>query len=113
MLAGRSVHALEYRARGGLGDFKIVLFFDPETFHHIGTEYRFRISAAMGGGPATKTGIETPDSYYLLSEEFADFKEVAGMTLAHRYTIGFSSEGQTRTFVANWILEAKQWVHNG
>jgi len=112
-LAGRPVHALEYRPKGGLGDFKIVLFFEPETFHHIRTEYKLSISAAIGGGPATEIGIERPDTYYLLSEEFADFKEVDGMTLPQRYTIGFSSEGQTRTFLAHWTLEAKQWIHNG
>lgn len=112
-LEGRPMHALEYRPKGGLGDFKIVLFFEPETFRHIRTEYRLRISAAIGGGPATSIGIEKPDSYYLLSEEFADFKEVDGMTLPQRYTIGFSSEGQTRTFLAYWTLEAEQWKHNG
>jgi hypothetical protein len=111
-LAGRPMHTLEYRAKGGLRDFKIVLFFEPETFHHVRTEYRLHIAAAMGGGPATSIGIETPDSYYVLSEEFADFKEVDGMTLPQRYTIGFSSEGQTRTFLAYWTLEAEQWVHN-
>ena len=59
--------------------------------------------------PQPSIGIERPDSYFLLSEEFADFKEVDGMTLPQRYTIGFSSEGQTRTFLAYWTLEAEQW----
>jgi hypothetical protein len=112
-MAGRSMHTLEYRAKGGLGDFKIVMFFEPDTFHHVRTEYRLHIPAAMGKGAATGIGIETSDSNYLLSEEFADFKAVDGITLPQRYTIGFSSEGQTRTFVAYWTLEAKQWIHNG
>jgi hypothetical protein len=112
-LAGRPMHALEYSGKGGLRDFKIVLFFEPETFHHIRTEYRLHISAALGGGAATSIGIEKADSHYLLSEEFTDFKEVDGMTLPQRYTIGFSSEGQTRTFLAYWTLEAERWVHNG
>jgi hypothetical protein len=112
-LAGRPVHALEYRPRRGLGDFRIVLFFEPETYHHVRTEYRLHISAAIGGGLATATGIERPDSYYLLSEEFAEFKEVDGMTLPQLYTLGFSSEGRTRTFVAYWTLKAERWLHNG
>jgi hypothetical protein len=112
-LAGRRMHALEYRPKGGLGDFSIMLFFEPETFHHIRTEYKLRVSAAMGGGPATGIGIETSDSHYVFSEDFADFKEVDGMTLPQRYTISFSSEGQTRTFLAHWTLEAEKWVHNG
>ena len=112
-LAGRPMHALEYRARGGLRDFKIMLFFEPETFRHVRTEYRLHISAAIGLGPATSIGIEKPDSHYLLSEEFTDFREIDGLTLPQRYTIGFSSEGQTRTFLAYWTLVAEQWIYNG
>jgi hypothetical protein len=101
-LAGHPIHALEYRPRRGLGDLKIVLFFEPETFHHIRTEYRLHIS-----------GLGTADKYDLLSEDFADFKEVDGMMLPQRYTISFSSEGRGGTFLAHWIFDAKQWVHNG
>jgi hypothetical protein len=111
-LAGNPMHSLEYRPSGGLEGFRIVFFFEPETFHHVKTEYKLRISAGMGGGPATGVGIERPDSYYLLSEDFADFKEADGITLPHSCTIRFSSEGQTRTFVAYWTLEAQQWFHN-
>ena len=112
-LAGRPMHSLEYRPRKGLGDLKIVLFFEPETFHHVRTEYRLHVSATRGSGPATEIRVERPDSHYILSEEFSDFKEVDGMTLPHRYTLGFSSEGQTATFLAYWTLVAEQWVHNG
>jgi hypothetical protein len=112
-LSGRPVHQLEYRPRRGLSDFRISLFFDYETFRHIRTEYRMHIPAAIGGGSANEIGVERPDSYYVLSEDFSDFREVDGMTLPHRYTIGFSSEGQTRTFVANWTLDAEQVEHNG
>ena len=112
-LAGRPMHSLEYRPKKGLGDFKIVLFFEPDTFHHVRTEYRLHISATRGSGPATDIGIEAPDSHYVLSEEFSDFKEVDGMMLPHRYTIGFSSEGQAIPYLAYWILVAEQWVHNG
>jgi hypothetical protein len=53
------------------------------------------------------------DSDYLLFESFDDFREVEEMMLPHRYAIGYSAEGQTRTFLAQWILEAKQRTHNG
>ncbi|HTY63918.1 MAG TPA: hypothetical protein VMG30_16845 [Acidobacteriota bacterium] len=112
-LKGRPMHSLEYRPRKGLGDFKIVLFFEPETFRHVRTEYRLQISATSGSGPATNIGIEKPDSYYILSEEFSDFKEVDGMTLPHRYTLGVSKEGQVGTFLGYWTLVAEQWIHNG
>jgi hypothetical protein len=110
-IAGQAMHTLEFRGKG-LGDFKIVLYFDPETFRHLKTEYKLHISAGRGSGPATGIGIETADTYYLLTEEFANFKKVDDMTLPQLYTIKFSSEGQTRTFVGRWIVEAEQWNHN-
>jgi hypothetical protein len=110
-VAGQAMHTLEYSGKG-LGDFKIVLFFEPETFHHVRTEYKLHIGATRGSGPATSIGIETADTYYFLTEEFANFKKVDDMTLPQLYTIKFTTEGQTRTFVAQWIVEAEQWNHN-
>jgi hypothetical protein len=99
-LTGRLMHALEYRPKRGLGDFEIILFFEPETFHHIKTEY--------------KLYSPNPGDHTVLSEDFADFKEVDGMMLPQRYTIGFSSDGpRKRTYLAHWIFDAKQWIHNG
>jgi hypothetical protein len=99
-LTGRLMHALEYRPKRGLGDLETVLFFEPETFHHIRTEY--------------KLYSFDPGDHTVLSEDFADFKEVDGMMLPQRYTISFSTEGfVTRTYLANWIFDAKQWAHNG
>jgi len=103
-LKGRSVHTLEYRPRKGLGNFKIVLFFEPETYHHVKTEYKLTIS----------TGFGVTETYYVLSEDFADFREVDSMMLPHRYTLTYSMEGRAGgTFLAHWLFEAQQWVHNG
>jgi hypothetical protein len=112
-LEGQPIYELEYRPKKGLKDCKIVLFFESETYRHIRTEYRLHVRAAMGEGAATSIGVERPDSYYVLSEEFADFKEIEGMTLPQRYTIGFSCEGQMPTFLAYWTLAAEQWGQNG
>jgi hypothetical protein len=99
-LAGRPMHELEYRPKKGLGDFRIVLFFESETFRHVRTEYRLQ-------NPAK-------EDHTVLSEEFGDFKEVDGMMLPQRYTISFSSAGPRKsTFLAHWIFDAKQWAHNG
>ena len=99
-LAGRPMHELEYHPKKGLGDFRIVLFFESEAFRHVRTEYRLQ-------NPAK-------EDHTVLSEEFADFKEVDGMMLPQRYTISFSSAGPRKsTFLAHWIFDAKQWAHNG
>ena len=102
-IAGRRMHELEYRPKRGLGDLKIVLFFEPETFYHIRTEYKLHIPPAF----------RNADIYCILSEDFSDFKEVYGMMLPHQYTISYSAEGGGRTFLTHYIFNAKQWVHNG
>jgi hypothetical protein len=111
-VGGREMHELEYSPKKGLGDFKIKMYFDPETFRHVRTEYGLRITAAIGAGGA-ETGKEKADSIYRLLEQFDDFREVEGMMLPHRYTIDLSIEGAGSTFLARWIIEAKDWIHNG
>jgi hypothetical protein len=117
-IQGRQMHALRYRPRKGLGDFKILLIFDPETFHHIRTEYELLIQPGMGtflggGSPGTESSADVPDTHFLLSEDFANFKEVDGMMLPQRYTISISAEGRVKTYLTHWIFDAKQWIHNG
>ena len=113
-IAGRQLHELEYRPAKGLGDIKVKMYFDPETFHHLRTEYGLRISSAMGARTEdAKIMKDVPDTIYQLLEQFDDFREVDGMMLPHHYTIDFSVEGQGRTFLARWTIEASQWMHNG
>jgi len=58
-------------------------------------------------------GFGTVETYSVLSEDFADFREVDGLMLPHRYTITYSSEGRVpRTYLAHWFFEAIQWIHN-
>jgi len=111
---GHEMHELEYRPRKGLGDFKIRMLFDLETFRHVRTEYTLRINAAMGYGPVDgKGGVEKPDSIYRLLERYDDFKEADGIMLPHFYDIEFSVEGEKTTFFARWTIEANQIIHNG
>lgn len=75
-------------------------------------------------GPITRNrGIldAVSDSIYLLVERFGNFKEVRfgkgpetkTMTLPHSYTIQYSNEGHGHTFLANWSVDAVQWIQNG
>jgi hypothetical protein len=136
---GRRMYEIEYRPKQGSKDVKINLFFDPDTFHHVRTEYRVRIqddmSASQGGSSATgqqpsrteviqsggraqsstgnfvlREGVS--DSIYELVEKFDDFKKVGEMVLPQSYTIEYSVEGQGSTFIAKWDLKAAQWDFN-
>jgi hypothetical protein len=126
-IEGRKLHQLEYIAKAGMNDVKVKLFFDPETFRHVRTEYRLIVrgeQALQAGANVTRgaadpitreAGIQEPimDSNYLLVEKFDEFKEIDKMTLPQRYTIEYSILGQGSSFLANWTIQAEQWVHNG
>jgi hypothetical protein len=126
---GRPLHEIEYRPKQILGDMKIKLYFDLETYRHVRTEYRIRVkddmTAAPGGtntrsgqfqqtepsGFSTLTG-GLPESIYVLVEKFDDFKKVGAMTLPHSYTMDYSLEGQGHSFIAKWTMKAVQWAFN-
>jgi hypothetical protein len=117
---GRRLYEIEYHPKQGLKDMKIKMFFDPDTFHHVRTEYRVSIQNDMSasdmpasGQPGTggkfvlHDGVH--DSYYELVEKFDDFKKVGEMVLPQSYILEYSVEGQGSTFVAKWDLKAAQW----
>jgi hypothetical protein len=110
---------------------KIRMYFAPETFRHVRTEYQVRIrddmSAAPGGGQTGAGKFQSagqgtdgfsilhqglPDSIYMLVEKFNDFKKVGATVLPHSYTISYSVEGQGGSFIAEWAMKADQWGFN-
>lgn len=99
---GRELHEIEYTPKGGLNSIKVKLFFEPDTFRHVRTEYILGVhgeqslqagqtvtvgvptSANLSSGQGS-TGVVTrdagvqnqiADSHYLLVEKFDNFKEV-------------------------------------
>ncbi len=116
---GRRLHRLEYRPEKNLGDLRVKLYFDFDTFRHLRTEYRVRINMDMsipqpntdGRGGTMFQNI--PDSIYVLTEKFDDFREEGGLMLPHKYTIDYSVEGQSQSFVACWTARLNNRVYNG
>ena len=125
---GRELHELEYRPKKGMGDVKVKLYFDLETFRHVKTEYKVsvldngdinsipKVSVSPSGGIKPKLedfadSLEM-DAYYTLTEEYGDFLEIDGMTLPQSYSIHYTREGRGGTFMARWTMNALQWSHN-
>lgn len=98
---GRALHEIDYNPKGGMNNIKIKLFFEPDTFRHVRTEYMLKVqgeqplqsgqtvtrgvinsanvSGGQRGGPATRdAGIQDQIaySYYRLVEKFDNFMEV-------------------------------------
>ncbi len=140
---GRELHKLEYDSKKGLDDVNVKLYFEPDTYRHVRTEYRLRIRSDMSlqsgavvsrsGVPSSSSAMESgsisaplagetrpagihdaaEDSIYLLIEKFDNFKEVDGLTLPHSYNIEYSVQGRGTSFLAQYAVQANQFIHNG
>ena len=106
----RQLHALKYTPHKG-SDLKITLYFEPESFRHVRTEYSRTIYASeqrrIGGVgpnlPPEQRQQASPariDAY----EEFADFKPENGLNLPHTYTFHLSIQSEVRPAVVDWVF---------
>src|SRR5438552_686428 len=73
------LHELKYVPRGG-SDLQIRLYFDPDTFNHVRTEYERTIAGAMGDRSYVTPG-NGRETRFKLVEEFSDFRNEAELNL--------------------------------
>lgn len=106
-------HVLNYQMRKGGGDLRIKLYFDPETFRHLGSDYEIKTPAAqMGRTPGTSSQVRQAN--WLLTERFTDFKEVESNTLPHKWTMQLSIDSGTGSShtIWQWVTEYETIAHN-
>ncbi|MEJ2109170.1 MAG: hypothetical protein P8Z37_04500 [Acidobacteriota bacterium] len=127
---GKELYELEWPINI-LGNIKIRMYFDPETYNHVRTEYDVHIQedvsiqspgsylGEMGSDTEDSSGYSSmmgpnliPDSWYKLIERFDDFQKVSGMNLPHKYTLEYELQGQGHSFLANWTINAKNFIFN-
>ena len=90
------LYELEYQPADWFGDMKIRMYFEPDSFRHVRTEYKVRTGS-------------TGDLYYTLVEKFEDFKEAGEFTLPHRYVLHYMVDGAGQSgFIADWMLTARK-----
>jgi hypothetical protein len=108
-IEGKQLHELTYEMRRKNGNLLIALYFDPETYRHVRSQYRLggpRLQQVRspeglwqpGGGPDVRSLVET----------FDNFKEVDGLMLPHQYKITYQQMG----YLAEWGFAVKQVLHN-
>ena len=107
---GKQVHELKYRARKGAGDVLVSLYFDPETFRHVSSQFRLIQPAGMGRTPSESA--EQKDTIYTLVETYGDFKAVDSLTLPHTYKLVLTIEGQGATVLIDYNLAATGILDN-
>jgi hypothetical protein len=105
---GKQLHELKYKPKLSVGDVTITLYFEPETFRHVRSQYRLvRPAEASSSTGAAVLG----DTIYTITEDFSDFKAVDGLTLPLAYKLRMAIEGPS-AFLTDWTFSVSQIVHN-
>jgi hypothetical protein len=107
---GRQLHAVEYRTSKGTSDLKIMLHFDPQTFRHLRTEYKFEGMHPFNGPIGQMP--QFIESKHVLTEEFDDFRIVEGLTLPHKYSLRLSENTRLESRLTEWDLYVGSISHN-
>ena len=96
-----------------------VLFFEPETFRHVRTEYTRVIYATeqrriAGGGGAlpAATNQQASSARFEAYEEFSDFKEEAGLNLPHTYKFHLSIQSEIKPALVDWNFTLTDFAFN-
>lgn len=109
-ISGRELLELRYRIRKGGGDVNIRLYFDPESFRHIATTYKLRLSAPMGR--TSEESARQSDTRYTLEEWFSDFRPLDDLDLPRQWTVRFTVETGFGNFMGKWDMRFPQIAHN-
>jgi len=85
---GKPAHQVTYTSKGVDNDMTIRLYFEPETFRHIGSvyEYESQMAAMSGNMPGSEKLLER------VEENFSDFKQEGGLTLPHHWQLRYMQE---------------------
>lgn len=111
-LDDRQVHALDYSLRKGGRDLRIRLYFEEETFRHLGTDYDVRTPAAQMG-PTPGSSSQVRQASFRLTERFAQFHQADGYTLPLKWNIQLSIDrGVGNRTLWEWEMVYDQISHN-
>lgn len=107
---GRDLLVLRYRPKKG-SDLDILLYFDPQTYRHVMTDYKASRQTGLGLGEID-TARRMP-TYYEIEERFSDFQTTDGITLPTHYDLRFTAEMQTGfTKSVEWTVKATNILNN-
>jgi len=99
-VADRSLHQVSYKAARGQGDVDVLLYFEPETFRHVRSEYRLALTPSMSS--AIDKSASQQDTRYQIEESFAEFETAAGLTLPRRWTLTLRMGGPSTDALWRW-----------
>ena len=106
---GHQAFVVDVPMNTGSDDFKVKLFFDAETFHHIRSEYHREVPV---GQLAFGRQNQLANAQLDLTEVFSDFKDVEGLTLPHSYTVTFVSNSTVQIYENSWGIRSGSYLFN-
>ena len=106
---GKQLHALDYNPKKG-SDLSMTLYFDPETYHHVRTEYKRIIAARQGANVDASAGQS--ETRYKMVEEFSNFNEVNKLKLPHTYKLSLEILTGNGTTSYEWLMELQKFSFN-
>ena len=98
----QQVHQLKCRARGS--DIAITLLFDPETFQHVGTQYRQSLSQSVAANRPGES-VAQEETRISITEAFSDFRAEGGLSLPHRYNLKLEIIASRSSIFYEWSIE--------
>ena len=117
-IGGQDLIALKYTPHKG-SDLKITLYFDPQTFRHLRTDYQATVYSTEqrkigGGGGALPEAHDQRSANARIEayEEFADFKVEGGLTLPHSYNFHLAVQSETNPALVEWQVALTDFVIN-
>jgi hypothetical protein len=105
---GRQLYEMKYQARKGNGNLQAFLYFDPETYRHVRSQFKMEVPQSQ----VTKITDSAELARYILLEEFGDFKEVDGLTLPHSYKLDFTIDSPRGGMLTGWSYVIDRITHN-
>ncbi len=98
---GRDVHKLRLIG-GGLGELRVSISFDAETFRHIKTEYSFLSSQLTAPNPNRPTSIGSAPIRQTVIETFSNFNKAGELVLPLTYSIQYQGGDTSLVWTINF-----------
>jgi hypothetical protein len=111
---GQDLHQVTYIPKKSAGELEIHLYFDPQTFHHVMSRYRYEVAPYMNVAPGRDRQATTQNAsktIYTIEERFSEFKTVDGITLPSVWDIKYSVE-PVRAILLHWRVELTRVTSN-
>jgi hypothetical protein len=107
-IEGRQLYELKYSGRNSKANMQAWLYFDPETFRHVRSQFKLEVPTSR----LTRITDSAELVRYQILEQFDQFKEVDGLVLPHSYKLDFTVDAPRGGLLTSWTHLIERITHN-